>query len=102
MTDTELEVEYVLWEAEDPFSRPCESQRTECSNFALYRMLWVPSKDAQGRGFAVCRCGSNALCLHHKDWVLDQKLPEDIPFYYCRECKGFADLKGIEPLRGKT
>lgn len=102
LTSDELDIEFVLWEAEDPWERPCESQQTDCPNAALYRMLWVPSQEAQARGFAGCRCGPTLLCLGHKDWVLAQETPEDMDFFYCKDCKGFCDLKGIEPIRGKA
>jgi hypothetical protein len=101
MTETEFEIEFVLWEAEDPLNRPCEADRQHCPNVALYRMLWVPSTGAQEYGEAVCLCGSSRLCLGCKDWVLGQE-PGDMEWFKCMRCNGFADLKGIEPIRGKA
>lgn len=97
----ELEVEYVLWEAEDPLNRPCEAVTITCPNVALYRMLWVPSKQARDMGWKTCHCGSTRLCLGCKDWVLNQESDSELDVYSCRECKGFADLKGIEPIRAR-
>ena len=100
MTDTELEVGFILWEAEDPFDRPCEATRIDCPNVAMYRMLWVPSKDQTiTRVFGSCKCGSQSLCLGCKDFVLAQEF-RGIKSYRCRKCDGACELKGIEPIRG--
>jgi hypothetical protein len=96
--EQELDVEFILWEAEDPFAGTCEANRKDCPNLALYRMFWVPSKQAKGMGFPVCLCGTNRLCLTCKDWVMNQER-KDFEFYHCERCNGFADLKGIEPIR---
>ena len=61
LTD-ELEVEYVLWEAEDPFSRPCEREGFECPNVAVYRITWGPHPDVDPTDQDYC-CNVARLCL---------------------------------------
>lgn len=95
MTDEELEVDYILWEAEDPYHRPCEADAKECPNVALYRAHWSPAKDAGDEG--VCLCfGKQNLCLSCKDWVLDNN--DDDVIWQCYRCDGLLDLVRIEPL----
>ena len=62
MTDTELEVEYVLWEAEDPFDRPCERDGFDCPNAAVYRVTWGPHPDVEPAQQDNC-CNVARLCL---------------------------------------
>lgn len=97
MTETELDVEYVLWEAEDPLNRPCEAQRIDCPNVALYYMLWRPAVIPAGSQDFSCNCGKQPLCLGCKDWVLAQPGASTEPFV-CNHCDGLAALKGIEPI----
>lgn len=97
MTDTmiEPEIEFVLWEAEDPYSRPCEADSKECPNVALYRAFWRPSLDATDD--AVCLClGTQNLCLSCKDWTLEHDA--DDVLWECHRCAGLLDLVRIEPL----
>jgi hypothetical protein len=98
MTLPEQEVEFVLWEAEDPFEHPCEATRKECPNVALYRFYWVPCSDKTVTDvWGVCRCGSQDLCLGCKDWVLGQSI-SGVKAYRCGNCDGSAELKRVEPI----
>lgn len=100
LTSDELDVEFALWEAEDPLDRPCEARRFDCPNVALYRLLWRPFYDFEP-AWSPCMCGNQDLCLSCKDWVTDQPFTGVTP-YRCRHCDGVATLKGIEPIRGKA
>lgn len=61
LTD-ELEVEFVLWEAEDPFSRPCERSGLDCPNVAVYRVFWGPDERVGPESQDQC-CNQSRLCL---------------------------------------
>jgi hypothetical protein len=99
-TIPEIEVEYILWEAEDPFERPCEAKRFDCPNVALYRFFWVPATGVQSEIWGACYCGTQDLCLGCKDWVLGQTF-NGVKVYKCNTCDGCVELKRVEPLRSR-
>lgn len=98
--EQELEIEFILWEAEDPFDRPCERDGLDCPNVAVYKVLWGPDTDLPTAEQDYCR-NTARLCLACVD-TLHNNNPYGL--VYCARCeqksgkKLFKIMRYIEPI----
>ena len=88
-----LEDVAILWQdAEDPFERPCEARRKQCSNVALYLILYQPPPG----GLDYCTCGdTQRACMDCKEYVLERHST----IFRCPDCQNHLTLLRVEPLR---
>lgn len=100
--DLELEVGFVLWEAEDPYERPCETAMWECPNSAVRIIQWGPESEVPVDQQDQC-CRQKRYCLSCFDRFLN-KGPDDL--IYCGDCRArtgdrfFLRILWTEAIRG--
>lgn len=90
-TITEIEVEFVLWEAEDPLDRPCENPAM-CANVAVYRVKFGPAEQVSIDCQCLCR-NRTKMCLPCYDRFSQPGV------ITCVECNRFKVIDSAEPIR---